>query len=286
MEHPVKGVDHVFLLVEDLDRAADAYRRLGFTLSPKGLHSAAKGTANYTIMFPDDYMELLGIVAPTEGNAARRAALARDGEGLQAVACRIADADAAKTALEAMGISVETVGHFERPVPLPAGGTAPAAFATLPFSAEELPFGTIFMCQHKTRDTVWLPELLTHPNGACGLAEIFATSADPAKAAAQIARLFADGSVTGVEGGCRVETGVNSAPITCLTATALATRFPDLDLTGLRVEGFAGLSLYSSDLQMTASCLTENGLTPATTEQGIAVPPASCAGAVLEFVAK
>ncbi|MFD2856181.1 VOC family protein [Seohaeicola zhoushanensis] len=60
MTHPVKGIDHCFALVDDLDDAAAQYGALGFTLSPRGMHSAAKGTANHTIMFPEDYFELLG----------------------------------------------------------------------------------------------------------------------------------------------------------------------------------------------------------------------------------
>ncbi|MBL3570768.1 hypothetical protein BV509_01555 [Rhodovulum sulfidophilum] len=284
MSHPVKGVDHVFLLVEDLDRSAEAYRRLGFTLSPKGLHSAAKGTANYTLMFPADYMELLGIVTPTEGNAPRREALAREGEGLRAVACRIDDADAAKTALDALGIATAEVGHFERPVPLPGGGTAPAAFATLPYAEAELPFGLVFMCQHKTRETVWLPELLTHPNRACGLGAIFAQSADPEAAAARLARLFAAGTVVPLGGGARVETGPDSAPILCLTGAALAARFPGIDLSALPAEGLAGLAIRSEDMAATAACLAGAGVAPVETAAGLALAPADCAGAVLEFV--
>ena len=76
MSHPVKGVDHCFVLVDDLDKAAAQYRALGFTLSPRGLHSEAKGSANYTIMFPDDYFELLGLLTETPLNAARRKTLA------------------------------------------------------------------------------------------------------------------------------------------------------------------------------------------------------------------
>ncbi|OLS50154.1 VOC family protein [Rhodovulum sulfidophilum] len=283
MTHPVKGVDHVFLMVEDLDRAAEAYRRLGFTLSPKGLHSAAKGTANYTLMFPGDYMELLGIVTPTEGNAPRRAALAREGEGLRAVACRIDDAEAAKTALEALGIATGEVGHFERPVPLPDGGTGRAAFSTMSFADSELPFGIVFMCQHRTRETVWLPELLTHPNRACGLAEIVAQSADPEAAAQRLARLYASGRVTPAAGGYRVETGPASAPILCLSGAALAEYFPGLDLSAAPAEGFAGLALHSEDMAATAACLAASGVSPVETARGIALAPSDCAGAVLEF---
>ena len=60
MSHPVSGVDHAFLLTDALDEAAAAWRAMGFTLSPRGLHSAAKGTANHTVMFEADYFELLG----------------------------------------------------------------------------------------------------------------------------------------------------------------------------------------------------------------------------------
>ena len=79
MSHPVKGIDHCFALVQDLDLAARQYAALGFTLSPRGLHSEAKGSANYTIMFPDDYFELLGLLRETPGNASRRESLATMG---------------------------------------------------------------------------------------------------------------------------------------------------------------------------------------------------------------
>ena len=43
-------IDHIVIVVGSLEQAADIYRRLGFTLSPKGVHSAALGTENHTIM--------------------------------------------------------------------------------------------------------------------------------------------------------------------------------------------------------------------------------------------
>ena len=91
MAHPVLGIDHVFLLVNDLDASAARFRRLGFTLSPRGLHSAEKGTANYTLIFEHDYCELLGVVTETPDNRLQREILAEDGEGLRAIACRIDD---------------------------------------------------------------------------------------------------------------------------------------------------------------------------------------------------
>ena len=94
MTHPIIGIDHVFILVRDLDTAARQYEKLGFTVSPRGLHSEHKGTANHTIMLEKDYFELLGVVREVPGNEAHRASLA-EGEGLAAIACRVADTRAA-----------------------------------------------------------------------------------------------------------------------------------------------------------------------------------------------
>ena len=76
------GIDHAVVMVRDLDKAAENYRQLGFTLSPRGTHSAHMGTGNYTIMFDPDYMELLGVLVATEHNAPARAFVDRHGEGI------------------------------------------------------------------------------------------------------------------------------------------------------------------------------------------------------------
>src|SRR5262249_11203629 len=82
----VIGIDHAVVMVKDLDKAAENYKRLGFTVSPRGTHSAHMGSGNYTIMFDPDYMELLGVLAPTEQNAPARAFLEKRGEGIERIA--------------------------------------------------------------------------------------------------------------------------------------------------------------------------------------------------------
>ena len=73
----VVGVDHAVVMAKDLDKAAEGWRRLGFTISPRGTHSAHMGTGNYTIMLDPDYIDCWGCSAPTEHNAPARA-LPRD----------------------------------------------------------------------------------------------------------------------------------------------------------------------------------------------------------------
>jgi hypothetical protein len=284
MSHPVRGVDHCFVLVDDLDKAAAQYQALGFTLSPRGLHSEAKGSANYTIMFPDDYFELLGLLRATPLNEARRKSLAEAGQGLHAIACRIDSAEDAAKSLTDLGIGTHGLGSFERPVPLPSGGDALAAFSTVVFDAEEVPMGSVFMCQHKTPETVWLPELLSHPNTACGLHAILAVSVAPEEHAHQFARLWADGTVVSSSDAYTVETGDNSAPLVLLTQAALEARYPGMDLSQSPTSVFSGLQVKISDLNATRRCLEEAGITPTETALGLAVAPRDTSGVILEFV--
>ena len=282
--HPVRGIDHVFLLVHDLEASRDTYARLGFTLSPRGLHSAHKGAANHTIMFPDDYLELLGLIAETEGNAARRALLARSGEGLHAVACRTADAAGAGAALAERGIGTETMVSFSRPVPLPDGSEVMASFNTLAFDPAEVPLGTCFMCQHLTPGAVWVPPLLEHPNTANGLNRILARAEAPEAAARGYARLFAAGQVRAVDDGWEVRTGAASAAMTFLAPSALLARYPDLDLDRTPEGAFAALQVRVRDPGRARAVLKDAGIPVRPTPDGLAVPARAACGTVLEFV--
>ena len=286
MTHPITGIDHVYLLVDDLARSRDQFARLGFTISPRGLHSAQKGTANHTIMFPHDYFELLGVVSETPDNSDRREKLARDGQGLHAVACRTSDAEAAKPALAELGIATGEVGSFSRPVPLPGGGEADAAFRTLQFAPAEVPVGICFMCQHLTRESVWIPELLDHANGADGLAGIVAGTDDPKAAADRYARLFANGRASEADGGMRTDTGAKSAPLLFLSREALASRYPEFDLGATPTGAFAALQIHVPDEGRARAAVERGGLSPVTTASGFAVGPADASGAIVEFVAR
>ena len=283
MSHPVKGVDHIFLLVGDLEKSAEQYRRFGFTLSPRGLHSKEKGTGNYTIMFPEDYFELLGIVAETSGNLHQREKLAAQGEGLHAIACRIDNARDAKAELGVLGIKTGEVGAFQRPVELPGGGEGVAAFETVSFAESEVPQGMVFMCQHKTRETVWLPELIEHANGANGLSAIVAISSDPEAAANGFARLYANGKAEAQDGGWKVSTGSRSADIWVVSEEKAAAIYPGVDFARTPGKAFAVLRIRVASLDEARGVLDTNGISHVKTSAGIAVAPENASGTVLEF---
>ena len=285
MSHPVKGIDHVFLLVKDLDASAETYRRLGFTISPRGTHSPEMGSANYTFVFEDDYAELLGVIADTPQSRQKTEMIERDGEGLRAIACRIDDAREAKAALGDLGIATGEVRDFSRPLPLPDGSTGTAAFAVCQFAPEEIPLGVVFMCQHKTPDMVWRPELKSHANSAVGIATVTLVTEAPEAKAEACARLYAAGAITtDPEGNLRVTTGERSGDILILTPQAAAARWSAEAVTATPATGFAALSLWVSDLARTRSAL-EASAVPFHAEAGrIWVEPAHGSGAIIEFL--
>ncbi len=146
----VVGLDHLVVAVRDLDAAAEAWRALGFTLSPRGLHSTHVGSANHTMMFGEDYLELLAVLVPQPHNEALRDFLARR-EGLERAAFTTTDAAAGADALRARGIDSVGPLHFGRPVPMPDGGSMEARFSVFRFPAALYPAGLgIFACQHHT----------------------------------------------------------------------------------------------------------------------------------------
>ena len=63
---PVQGLDHVIVLVRDLDAAEESLARLGFKTTPRGFHSEVMGTANATAVFRNEtYVELMTVLKET-----------------------------------------------------------------------------------------------------------------------------------------------------------------------------------------------------------------------------
>jgi hypothetical protein len=65
MSNGIAGIDHIIIGVRDLEAARRQWRRLGFSVTPRGRH-IGQGTANYCVMFGRDYLELLGFVERDE----------------------------------------------------------------------------------------------------------------------------------------------------------------------------------------------------------------------------
>ncbi len=241
----VIGVDHVVVTVRDLDRAAAEWAEIGFTLSPRGLHSAHIGTANYTMMLGEDYLELLGVVAPTDQNARTRAFLDA-GEGIERTAFTAIDAVAGAADLVAEGLVPMGPVEFSRPVPLPDGREGEARFTVFRWPIDQNPGGMrIFACQHHTRDAVWLPELQRHANGATRILAVEIVSPDPRAAADQMARLIKQPTEEESD-AIRVRSGGTRADFLFSDRAAFARRHPGAKIDHLPAQGAIGLVLETN----------------------------------------
>lgn len=247
----ITGIDHVLVGVRDLEAARRAYQHLGFTVSPRGRH-IGWGTANYCVMFPDSYIELLGIVDPAQfTNNLDRFLEVR--EGLLGIAFASDDAAAAARSLAERGIETDPPQDLRRKLELPEGEVEPA-FKLVHLPAATTPGMPAFICQHLTRESVWQPPWLDHGNGVRALHSVTGVVADPGAVALAYARLFGEGAVWADHGQVTVEVGRGRLRFT--TAEGLSGLYPGLpEAPGHPAPWLAGLRLTVGDLGATAGYL-------------------------------
>src|ERR1700744_6333664 len=110
-ELPVPTLDHVVVNARDrIDDAADTYRRLGFTLTPRGYHTL--GSMNHLAMFGTDYLEL---IAARPGDNSRPEIMEAP-PGLNGLVFGTEDAGATYEALCRNEVPIEPPQQFSRPV--------------------------------------------------------------------------------------------------------------------------------------------------------------------------
>ncbi len=278
------GLDHVVVTVRNLESAVEHWRKLGFTLSPRGMHSAHMGTANHTIMLDPDYIELLGVLVPTPHNQGGRDFLEQR-EGIERAAFHAFDTIAGIDELAARGIAATGPYEFGRPVDLPDGRRTEAKFRNFKWPTDEAPGDLrIFACQHLTPEAVWVPELKQHANTAKCLQRIEVVTPDPAQAARLMTRLI-DSTVTPeVDGALSVASGPDRAPFIFLTHQQLAHRHPGIVLDALPQEGAVTIGIKTHNLERARDCLGMSGATLAMQRDHVTVSPHDATGVILQFL--
>jgi catechol 2,3-dioxygenase-like lactoylglutathione lyase family enzyme len=169
----ISGLDHAVILVKDLNRARETYQRLGFTLTPRGVHSL--GSQNHCIMFGRDYLELMALPAPAPPAFQYFAEFLAKGEGAGALALATDNAAAAQAELVQAGTAAEAPLALSRPVE----GLGEARFTLVQLPPAATPGFRTFLCQHHTREVVWRPEYQTHAIGALAIESAVVATGDP-----------------------------------------------------------------------------------------------------------
>jgi hypothetical protein len=166
-----RQLDHLVVVVPDLDTAARHLDQEGFLVTPESHHPF--GTSNRLVMFPDCYLELVTVtrpdlIPPTGFAAFVAGCLERSRPGVRMVVLKTDDPAADRDRLLRAGIEAPEPFHFGREMTLPDGSTTRVEFDTL-LPPAATPDFSVFYCRHRHPEAVWHPGFLQHPNGAGGL---------------------------------------------------------------------------------------------------------------------
>lgn len=180
-----RGLDHIAHAVRDLDRAADFYRSIGFTVGTRNRHPW--GTHNCIVQFPGFFIEILTLAEPDK--------LGDDGfstlfgkfngdflkkhEGFSILLLESRDASADEKTFREQGIAASSAMKFEREGKRPDGSAVKLAFS-LVFARDPLAPQTGFaVCQHHFPENFWNPAFQKHTNGATGIAGVVFVAENP-----------------------------------------------------------------------------------------------------------
>jgi hypothetical protein len=277
MTLPVATLDHVVINArDDLDHAADIYRRLGFTLTERGYHSL--GSMNHLAMFGTDFLELIAV---PKGATVRRDLLNYP-LGLNGLAFGSEDSTITYDALSKVGVPVEPPLEFTRPVTVD-GAAREARFRTVRMKAGVVPYGRVFYIHHFTRDLLWRDEWRRHANGVVAVVRAMIVDPDPTAGAKLYTDMFGREAVRDIKGGKKVVTG--NAHLEVITEAALKDQFgpsaPDAEGRGAHM---AGLTFRTVSLAKVAQALQAGKIEFVQSPGRLVVPARLALNALLEFV--
>ncbi len=280
MPLPMPTIDHVVINVRDqIDAGAETFRRLGFTLTPRGYHTL--GSMNHLAMFGTDYLEL---IAAPPGDTRRPDVLGTP-FGLNGLVFGTEDSAAVHESLMQAGVPAGAPMEFARPVTLDDGTSGDATFRTVTLAPGTIAAGRVYFCHHFTRHLVWRDEWRHHANGAIGVARAVIASRDPSISGAVFGRMFGSDAIRDITGGCSLAVGMSRFDL--LTPEALVNQFGEAAPTGDgRPEFMAALTFRTRSLDAAYDAMAAGNVDGFWREEGRVVVPASSAfGCALEFTA-
>jgi catechol 2,3-dioxygenase-like lactoylglutathione lyase family enzyme len=172
----LKGIDHIVIVVADLESAISSYGSLGFTVVRGGKHNI--GTHNALIAFSDGaYIELIAFLAPVPGHP-WYAALAKSG-GLVDFCAQTDDLNADLATMRAAGVSIGDPAAMTRDRPDGYRLSWVLSIPNAPFN------GSVpFLIKDETPRDERVPRERTHRNAVTGIRRLTVAVKDSTAVAA------------------------------------------------------------------------------------------------------
>jgi hypothetical protein len=284
-----RELDHVGVAVKSLDRGRDAFARLGFQLTARSFHSGSVsagapvtpwGSGNHCAMFREGYLEIIGLTDASIYSSVKD--MVARYEGLHIVAIGCGNADAAHAEFQKAGSPVEAARALERDAPFGPDNrdVRRAKFRNMYVERTAFPEGRFLFIEHLTRDVLWQPHLLDHPNGAVAIDAVYFVVADPAATARKFAPLFSE-KVEQFPGGAKLT--LDRGTMWLATESGWRERVPGSFVPP--VPSPAGFGIRVSSIDATRKYLESNGVKvkPGMNASQIWVAPEDACGAAIQF---
>jgi catechol 2,3-dioxygenase-like lactoylglutathione lyase family enzyme len=282
-----RGLDHIVHAVRDLDKAADFYRKIGFTVGARNRHPW--GTHNCIVQMPGFFVEILTLAEPDKlGDDAISKFFGRFNgdflkkhEGLSQLVLESRNAAADEKAFREQGIAASEATRFEREGKRPDGSAVKLAF-TLAFVRDPLaPEAGFFACQHHYPENFWNPAFQKHANGVSDIAGVVFVAENPTDHHIFMSAFTGVRDLQSTSSGISVPTP--HGEIQVMDPTAYKIHFgiePPSVTAGMR---FCALRFAAPDLEAVAASLTAARVAHSRHMERIVVAPAEAMGAALVF---
>jgi catechol 2,3-dioxygenase-like lactoylglutathione lyase family enzyme len=283
-----RGLDHLVLVVHDLDAAGGLYEAMGFRVGARNRHPW--GTENRIVQFPGTFLELITVgggaeIPPHLGPSFSFGAFVRDaqerGEGFAMLVLESQNAEADKAVFDAAGVGGFDRTSFSRLARRPDGSTVHVAFS-LAFARDKLaPEVGFFVCQQHYPENFWNPAFQAHPNGATGVPGVLMVAENPSAHAEFFTDFTGQHDLVSHSGGIVVPTP--RGRIEVLTGASLAFH------TGLRLAEepprFVAFRVAVPEIAALETRLQGAGLPVLRREGTLVVPPEAAHGTAIIFEA-
>jgi len=287
-----RGLDHLVLAVKDLEAAAAAYARLGFTVTPRAQHPW--GTANHLVQLGGSFLEILGIdrperIRPAEPGGFSFGAFNRDflarREGFSMLVLDSRDADADIADFARRGLPTFPRFDFERVARRPDGSERKVAFSlafTRIGAGEEAGF---FTCAQHYPENFWTPDFQRHANTAADIAAVTLVAPDPMALQSRLAAFAGSDRVRVTGHGIAVETARGS--IEAVTPHGARLLYGvNSDPAGGEEPRFAGFRIAVADPSAAERAVSLGGLPAEPIGGRLVVPSGTLFGTALAFEAR
>ena len=190
----IELIDHPVIAARDLDAARALFEHLGFTVPPRGSH-VEWGTGNLCIMFPDDYVEIRGIIDASRFTMHLDKHLDAYGEGLMGVAFGVPDIERSHAEMLRNAVAAGSLQKLSRNFEHPEGWTQPSFKLCAPEAADIEGLMHVVVIQHLTPDLLRRSEFLAHANTCIGVNAMSGTIYEKRRVAEKLRRLLGEAAV-------------------------------------------------------------------------------------------